>query len=509
MTVIDSKETRIIDEYAQKTLKVDTKTLMGRVGAFVADEIKKQLSGKGSVLFLAGSGNNGGDAYAAACALIGMKKNAAVIDVFEKGQTSEEGKHFLAEYERLAEKAVYTPKDLPILLKTASVIVDAVFGCGFHGTLPDTVQSLFEACNALPLKRFSIDLPSGVDGTTGAVSSGTFCADVTLSLCLPKRGIFLAPAREYCGEIRHSDIGLDTEHLISHFGYREEAVDEATVKKMLPSRKQNSSKGDFGKALLLCGSDAYPGAAMLACEAASRTGAGYTVLLAPKCVTSAALLRLPSLVCDATEDKDRKEKLSTWKKRSPAVLLIGCGCGVSERLRDDVYALLETEGCPLILDADALNSLALLREESTARLAAARRDVLLTPHPLEFSRLSGIPVDEVQRDRYSALIKYQEKCKVNITLKGFCTTTVTKREQLYINTSGTSALAKAGSGDVLAGAIAGLVATGMSLSDAAVCGVYLHGKAGESLASRFSSFGILPHELPKAIAAELSSLEGR
>ncbi len=286
------------------------------------------------------------------------------------------------------------------------------------------------------------------------------------------------------------------------------SVTETLAKGLLPMRGSHSSKGSFGRAYLLVGSSPYPGAALLASEACLRMGAGYTTLLSERTVLELALVRTPSILVKEVArthfDDFFVSQTTLFAKKEHTSLLIGCGLSVSNELLSLLYRLFEREGCPLILDADALNTLATRPEESARRMAASPRDILLLPHPLEFARLAGISVEEVQKNRRSSLLKYQEKCKVNITLKGFETLTVARDGSLFQNTSGGPALAKAGTGDVLAGAVAALAAQGLPLAHAAALAAYLHGAAGDRLAAGLSDFGILPSELPMEMAKLLA-----
>lgn len=509
MKTVLGEDIKKIDEYAEKTLSTDTYTLMGRAGEAVANTVKNAIRDSGNVLFLAGAGNNGGDAYAAAVSLIKSGFSALVFDVTGNGQKSDAGKRYRAEYEALSGEKTKNGKEFFKFLPTASAVVDGVFGAGFHGNLPETVKEILTSASRVQKPRIAIDVPSGVDASTGEVADGAFTADTTVSLSFRKRGCFISPARLFCGKIVFSDIGLDTEQLAAHFGYRDNVVDEAFARSLLPERKQNTSKGDFGRAVIFAGSARYRGAALLAAEAASRSGCGYTVLYSQKAVNDAAVIRQPSLIVRETDGLPRPSVLREIEKTRPSALLIGCGSGVSEGLYEDICRLLEKAGCPLILDADALGSLALFPEEATERLREAKREVLLTPHPLEFSRLSGIPVGEVQSRRYQSLIEYQKKCKVNITLKGFCTMTATEDGDVFINTSGGSSLAKAGTGDVLAGVITGLVASGMTLKKAAILATYLHGKAGDRCQREYSDYGVIAEDLPSAVAREIAALQKR
>lgn len=506
MKAITGEDIKRIDDYAEKMLGIDTYTLMGRAGNAVADAVREAVP-SGAILFLAGAGNNGGDAYAAAVSLIKSGFSAIVFDVTGKGQKSDAGKRYLAEYEALKGERARKAADVFAALPHAAAVVDGIFGVGFHGSLSPDIAELLTLASKSGKRRIAIDVPSGIDASTGEVSEGAFVADLTVTLSFHKRGTYIAPARLHFGKIVYSDLGLDTEALAAHFGFCDNVVDEALARKLLPERKQNTNKGDFGRAVIYAGSEKYRGAPLLAAEAASRVGSGYTVLFSEGAVTDAAVLRQPSLITRNTDGRTRSAVLREIEAFHPTVLLIGCGSGVSEALYEDISALLEGEGCPLILDADALGSLSLFPEEAAVRLSRARREVLLTPHPLEFSRLSGIPVGEVQAHRYLSLLKYQEKCKVNITLKGFCTMTATTGSEVFINTSGGSALAKAGTGDVLAGAITGLAASGMPLGKAAALAAYLHGRAGDRLAAEYSDFGVLAEDLPKAIAREIAFIQ--
>jgi len=506
MKAVTGEDIKKIDDYAVKALGADTYTLMGRAGDAVASTVREHLA-DGCALFLAGAGNNGGDAYAAAVSLIKEGFSAIVFDVTGKGQKSDAGKRYLAEYEALLLEKPKGIAELADCLPGASAVIDGVFGAGFHGSLPPDIAELLTLASKSGKRRIAIDIPSGVDASTGEVSEGAFVADITVALSFHKRGAYIAPARLHCGKIVYSDIGFDTEAVAAHFGFCDNVMDEALACQLLPERKQNTSKGDFGRALILAGSEAYRGAPLLATEAASRMGSGYTALFSEKAVTDAAVLRQPSLIVKSTSDLSRPAILREINAMRPSALLIGCGSGISEALYEDIGALLEASGCPLVLDADALGSLALFPEEAAVRLSRARREVLLTPHPLEFSRLSGIPVGEVQAHRYLSLLKYQEKCKVNITLKGFCTMTATAGGEVFINTSGGSALAKAGTGDVLAGAITGLAASGMPLGKAAALASYLHGKAGDALAEKYSDFGVIAEDLPRAMAREIAVIQ--
>lgn len=276
-------------------------------------------------------------------------------------------------------------------------------------------------------------------------------------------------------------------------------VDAAYVSSHLPPRPPESHKGSYGRAVLVCGSDRYRGAALLALGGTLRCGAGLTLLCAPASVTAAAVIAYPEAICLPRE-------AASDAAASASAVLIGCGCGQSEELYALLTACLTAPGCPLVLDADALNTLAAHGEEGGALLAASPRPVVLTPHPLEFARLSGMSVAQVQEDRTAAAAELAARLHATVVLKGAGTVVACPDGSVSRNTSGCAALAKGGSGDVLAGCITAFLAQGCRPEEAARIAVYLHGRAGETLAQTRSLYGVLPSELACAIAGEIAKL---
>lgn len=287
---------------------------------------------------------------------------------------------------------------------------------------------------------------------------------------------------------------------------------EARIRAALPARERESHKGSYGNALLYCGSAAYTGAATLAAMGALRTGAGITHLLAPEEALLPVRIRLPEVVCHPIAGLTAQPHvLSASDKLGGArgCILIGCGIGCGNGSESAAFCealanLLATPGLPLVLDADALNMLATDPRGACAILALAKRPCVLTPHPAEFSRLTGLPVAEIQADRLRVAAAFAKESGCTLLLKGHGTVIAAPDGSLTVNPSGTPALAKGGSGDVLAGLITGLIAGGMAATEAAVCGAYLHGLAGERLEAQDSPYGLLPSELPAAVARELA-----
>ena len=287
-------------------------------------------------------------------------------------------------------------------------------------------------------------------------------------------------------------------------------IDEGVARSLVPHREAAGNKGSFGKTLLLVGSDKYRGAMLLCLESALRGGAGYTFLCSEKGLIDLALVKFPEAIYkeispfDSMNDGEACE-ISELSESFGSVA-IGCGCGVSLGLFSLVSSLMKTGGGPLVIDADAINSIAAYAPDKAALFKEAKRPIILTPHPLELSRLTGLSPDEINGSRKETAERIAREYGVILLLKGN-RTVITDGETTYVNTSGSSALAKGGSGDCLAGLIASLLAKGDN--DAlGICALsaYLHGKAGDTLALEYSDFGVTPSDLPKAMAKELSNL---
>ncbi len=279
-------------------------------------------------------------------------------------------------------------------------------------------------------------------------------------------------------------------------------VDLNTAKKLLPERIQNSNKGTFGKTLLITGSDSYRGAAHLSLESALRGGAGIVHFAGEKELCRELRMKFPEAIYHEVNITD-VEKILELSGNMNSVL-IGCGSSVSAELCNLVISLLENSEKQIILDADALNSIS--KYSSPEVFKTAKIKPIITPHPLEFSRLSGMTVTEIESSRQTFAESFAKKYNYILLLKGH-KTVITDGDTTYINTSGNSALAKGGSGDTLAGLIASLTAFSKSPLESIALAAFVHGRAGESLGEKLSTFGTTPSDLPREMAKILAEIE--
>ena len=500
-----------IDKYSSESLGIPMRELMLRAGKAVAEATRSLVPMGSRVDIFAGKGNNGGDGYAAALLLM-HDYSVRVYDVFSSGQRTDEGKYFLNAF--LSEGGnvsplAFTDEQLSDI-SDSDCLIDAVFGTGFFGNLPEEAIRLAQIFRrSYDKKRLAIDVPLGVNASDGSVDdSSVYAADVTVSLGYAKTGLVSYPAKEYIGRLIIDNIGLQNDAILHEFEFTNYLIDYELAASFIPKREKNSNKGSFGKLLAIVGSDGLAGAAHLSLEAALRSGVGLVSYLGEKQVCDQLLLRFPEIIykpCSIREMTDKNLELAYTESKKHSAVLIGSGSSVSDGLLSLVSKLLSTEGPPLILDADALNVLSQNLEQGKELLKASRRSLILTPHPLELSRLTGIPTDRIQAHRLSLAKQCAREIGCVLVLKG-AATIVTDGHTTYINSSGSSALAKAGSGDVLAGAIASYVASGENPLSASALGVYIHGLAADVLAERLSEFGVTPSDLPVEIAAQMSKM---
>ena len=503
-----------IDAFAEQGLGISVATLMARSGDAVANAIRTRAPKGSRVRFLCGKGNNGGDGYAAALKLMD-EYDVAVYDVFGSGQRSAAGRLYLEKYIERGGKVINFRADASALdsIKNSDCIVDAIFGTGFHGEIPEDIRPLAEAVNnAEKSLKIAIDVPLGVNADDGSVFDIAISVTATVELSYIKAGLVSYPARSYVGEIICDSLDLPREKIEESFKFRHTLIDREYIREILPNREKNSNKGSFGKALLITGSDKYRGAAHLTVESALRGGVGLVSFLGEKELVSELRQKYPEVIyntappLDNMTDTDIAEALNI--ARGYGAVLIGSGSGNTEGIRRLTLAFLGNEGAPLVLDADSLNSLASMGKEGIEAIKNSKRKVIITPHPLEFARLIGSDVDAVQSNRLSLAESFAVDTGATLVLKG-AGTVITDGDTVCISPYANSALAKAGSGDVLAGFLTSLVAqNSLAPVEASSLAVYYHALAGETLAEEYSAYGVTPSDLPKEIARHIAK-DGR
>lgn len=457
---------------------------------------------------LCGAGKNGGDGFAVARLL---KEGGMDVCVYALGDPEKRAEETIYQ-ESIWKGEVRRQPDADIAF--AEVIIDALFGIGFHGKLEGDFERAVKFANSrrgpgAPL-RIAVDIPSGVNADTGAVEGEAFRAALTVTFTLPKSGQFLLPGAEYCGRVIPADVGIPPRLLMQlpcPFG----TVDRLFADRVMPLRPVTAHKGDFGRVLVIGGSVDYPGAPAFAANAAVRTGAGL--------VTAAVPLALyPIMAQKLAEAMPRRmpmDKAGRFAKESlPALLtlqstaqatVLGPGLGRSDTLNELVRALLLGGQSPVIVDADGIFALAQHKDV----LQVLRRPVILTPHDGEFARLLGENPPAAGLERLECAREFAKVNRCILVLKGYRTITAAPDGRVFVNTTGNPGMAKGGSGDVLAGMIGALCAQRIDPFLAAALGVYFHGLAGDICANGVGEYGMTPSDMIGAIPAALKRYNSR
>lgn len=461
--LLTAEESAAMDRLAAERAGVPERVLMenaGRAAAAIVD----RLYPRGRVVAVVGSGNNGGDALVLARALHCWGRNVAFVAVGSRPPDRSLLNGFPVEEIPAAQG--------PAALARADVVVDGVLGTGATGAPRGGAAQAIEWMNACGRPVVALDIPSGVDATTGEVHALAAAAAVTITFGWPKRGTLLFPGRAACGRLIAVEIGFPPWLLDDPLGA--ELITPAWAAARLPRLRADAHKGTAGRLLVLAGSVGMAGAAALAGKAAVRAGAGLVRLASP----GANRTILQTLVPEAVYvDRDDAAALEAACADASAVVA-GPGLG-----RDDAaVAALErvlaaTEGVPTLLDADALNVLA-GREGALARAASAR-PLVITPHPGEMSRLTGDPIARIQQARIESASALAERTGCVVLLKGAPSVVAAPGEPVLVNTVGSSDVAKAGMGDHLSGVIGALLAAGLAPRDAAAAGLFVSGRAAE------------------------------
>ena len=319
-------------------------------------------------------------------------------------------------------------------------------------------------------------------------------ADATVTMALPKLGLYLYPGAEHAGTVQVADIGMPSSLLKETEGNRI-LIEKELVQTMLPDRPKNAHKGSAGRVAVVAGSYGYVGAAALCSFAAVKGGAGLVTLLTPENTREILAIKLTEVMVKGLPVSDDRlvaeEALEvvTEALDKADVLAIGPGFGVSEEAGNLIRDILVTTAVPCVIDADAITAL----KDHTELLSHMLAEKVLTPHPGEMARITGIRISEIEKNRVEVARLYAEKWQAVVVLKGVPTVVALPDGTVYLNTTGTPAMATGGSGDVLTGLIAALIGQGLTVADAAVAGVYLHGMAGELAAG--GSVGMAASEL--------------
>lgn len=515
MFVVTAEQMRELDRLMIQKHGVPSLTLMERAGEAIAQAILERFArnAKKGVLVVAGKGNNGGDGLVVARLLKKRRIPTEVALLARRDELSSSAAHNLRAYTKLKGKVTEIGANgLELLSQRISknaLIVDAILGTGMKNEVRGLFAEAITMINASGLPVVAVDIPSGLDSDKGTPLGVAIQAEMAVALGFPKLGEVTYPGLDYVGDLVVADIGIDAQ-AAAEVAPSIELLEREMIRRLVPRREPDTHKGTYGHVLVVAGSRGKTGAAILACRAAMRTGAGLVTLAASRSLNSIFAGSLVEVMTELLRDNaaEEIEPLSDndWRallERKNA-LLFGPGIGVNDTTRNTLRWLLRNLPIPWVIDADGLNNLAIEMD----RLRHAKTPPVLTPHPGEMARLTGEKTSDVNADRVGIARSFAIENHCHLVLKGARTVIATADGKIYINPTGNPGMASGGMGDVLAGILAALLGQGLSAEDAMKLGVYLHGFVGDMVADDKGEIGLIASDIIDGLPSGMRTLAG-
>lgn len=487
MYLLTAEEMRRLDHIAINELGIPGIILMENAGLQVVQEIFDLLGNpKGkTVAIFAGKGNNGGDGFVVARHLINAGAEVKVFLFAEPEEVSGDARVNLDILQAMGNKVypITKPNSLNIVklaMMYTDLVVDAIFGTGFKGTVSSHVGNVIELVNTSGRPIVSVDIPSGLEADTGMVNGPCIKANSTITFAQNKLGLIIGQGPQFVGKLTVADISIPMD-LTDSLNIKKFLTTHEVVRGFIPARQSDSHKGTYGRLLVIGGSRGLSGAAAMASMAGLRAGAGLVTLAVPKSLHDLMEIKLTEVMTKPLPETDEVsisiEALEAIKQMAldVDVLAVGPGMSVNESTVNLIKEMLTVVEKPMVLDADALNAVA----GSIHLLKKCKGPLVLTPHPGEMARLLGIKTEEVQNNRIEVVREAAVNWNAVVVLKGERTITAGPEGSIYINPTGNPGMSTGGTGDVLTGVIAGFMAQGLSPLRAAVAGTYFHGLAGD------------------------------
>ena len=494
---VNAAQMKAADQYTIQKLEVPSLELMEHAAQACVQVLEDEKVDLSHVCVVCGSGNNGGDGFAIARILQNNRYSVETFCVGNPEHYTEETQEQMHRLQECGGKITYgMPQE-----DSYSVVIDAVFGVGLSRKVEGRYRQVIEQMNRMRGTKFAVDIPSGLSATTGCILGCAFKADYTVTFQLKKIGLELSQGRTMAGRVIVPDIGISTDSICED----QEIVRTAgkdIYRKMLPDRPEDSNKGTYGRLLVIAGSKGMAGAAYLNAHAAYMTGAGLVRIYTSSDNREILQTLLPEAIITTYEKYNKEELLSllTWANS----VCIGSGLGMSRLSEKILKTVIEYVKVPCLIDADGLN---LLAENKNYLNQMAERRFVITPHMKEMSRLTGTPVEELKADRIQILKDFISRYRITCVLKDSRTLIASEEKGIRMNLTGNSAMAKAGSGDVLAGVISGWMVQGKEAEDAAELGTYIHGLSGDLAKFEKGVYSVMARDLIEYISKALMKLE--
>lgn len=517
MKIADAPTVRAIDKTAVGKYGMTGLKLMENAGRGVADIALRELGGASvgaKAVIFAGKGNNGGDGYVAARLLREAGVKVFVFSLCRTGELKGDAAVNASSWMKMGGKVIelLTSDAAQAARRTveeAAIVIDAIFGTGLTKEVKGVNAEAIRLINGAAKNVLSIDIPSGVNATTGAVLGEAVKAGVTATMAMPKLGLFLSPGRSYAGRVEVVDIGVPKE-VIEDPSIKWNLLGPSDMRRILKPRKLDAHKSSHGHLLVLAGSPGMTGAAYMSGMAAMRTGAGLVTIGVPQSLHDIMEVKTTEVMTvGLRETTGRRLGVSSFEEIKRAIsgksaLVIGPGAGTSEELMKLIGLILQDIHIPIVIDADGLNSFG----TKIASLKGIKSEVVLTPHPGEMSRLLNTDIPSIQADRVGAAQKLVEMTGAVVVLKGACTVIACPDGQVYLNPTGNPGLATAGTGDILSGMLGAFLAQGYKACEASAAAVYIHGLCADEAKKKTGEIGMIATDLLEHIPGLVNSFAG-
>lgn len=507
MRILSTKEMRKIESDAINKIGIPSICLMESAGKDVAYKVKDYIikKDKSSILIVCGKGNNGGDGYVIARYLHNFGFDVRVFILTDSALIKGDAKInlniiknmgiFVAEILEMKQIKFFEKN-----IKECDVVIDAIYGTGLNGEVVGIAKEIINIINESEKYVISVDIPSGINGDTGHIQGIAVKANETMTMQFIKKGLVVYPGAEYAGKIEIAEIGIQNDLMDKCKNSYNLITDEDVI---LKKRARNTHKGDYGKILIVAGSKNMTGAAALCALSAIKTGCGIVRLACPRSIQVILQSQLKEVITYGLKDndgiliKDAAEEILRLSDDYDAVA-IGPGLSNNNETTEIMNNVISNIKKPLVIDADGLNAI------SSNVEIVKDKEIIMTPHVGEMSRLTGISIPDIKNNIFDVAEDFINKYNVTIVLKDSRTVIGSKTNGIYINNTGNPGMATAGSGDVLTGMIVSFLGQGFSLIDAAVYGVYYHGKAGDLAARKYGEYGLISSNIIEFIHESLN-----
>ena len=493
LEILSASEMQKVDNCSINEYKIPSLALMETAARYVYEKIKSRHKVNEKIVAVVGTGNNGADGVAVARMLKSYGYNNVDIIIVSKEtkHTNEWNIQFEAANQLKIPSYYYCDFDDKNIFINYDVIIDAIFGIGLARQVSGIFFDVINQINNSKKMVYSVDIPSGIDGNTGKVMNVAVKADYTITFGNYKIGQILYPGADYAGSITVCPIGFPKA------AYRDRDIiysyEISDINDVFPKRKDHSNKGTYGKLLVIAGNEQIYGALYMAVKAALSMGTGLIKVITAKENKDLLCSRIPEVMINTYDDENYIKVIEEGLKWCDCIL-IGPGMGISDRTKAVLKSCLKT-GKKIVVDADGINSLAKMDEKEEL----FHNNILITPHLLEMSRLINMSVEDISKDLVGICRQTAKKYNINIILKDSRSVSCNTSGKTYINMTGNNGMAKGGSGDVLSGIVAGLIATGTKIEDAGAIAAFIHGMCGDMAKKEKGVYAMLPTDIISCI----------